>query len=616
MCGICGIINFDGTPADEKDLRRMMAVMKHRGPDDEGIFLQDNLGLGFVRLSIIDLSSAGHQPMISANGRYVLIFNGEIFNYVELREELIQKGYFFQTKTDTEVLINSYIEWGEDCLHHFNGMWAFVIFDREKKKLFGARDRYGIKPFYYYDDDNRFVFASEITPLLSISGIKAKPNNLAIFDYLIFSRTDHNEETFFENILRLVHGWKFSIDVAANPRHDNPELKLEIWYDLRKNLKEPYTDNIDFQQSLSSAIGLRLRSDVPVGVCFSGGLDSSSIVSILLKVYDFQDLNTFSTTFEEGQYGDETEYINEYRSLLKYMYFTTPSAESLAQDLTGFIRAHGEPIPSTSPYAQFKVMELAKEHVVVTIDGQGADELLAGYHYFYAFYFKELLLKWKLFKLLREMIGCFKLHRSLYPFKTFAFLLLPNNLMTGFRLLEKGYLNEDFYKTYRKYSNVSENIYGSKGLKDSLIDHFNYKLEHLLKWEDRNSMWFSLEARIPFLDHRFVERTLSMSSEAKIKNGWTKYILRESMKGMLPEKIRMRKGKLGFGTPEDEWFRTDCFKQFVLELLDSKSFKDRGIIDVDKAKAIYMNHLNKKSNHSKEIWKWIHLELWFREFID
>jgi asparagine synthase (glutamine-hydrolysing) len=298
------------------------------------------------------------------------------------------------------------------------------------------------------------------------------------------------------------------------------------------------------------------------------------------------------------------------------MYFTTPTAESLKTDLSVFIRAQAEPIPTTSPYAQFKVMELAKEHVVVTLDGQGADELLAGYLYFYGFYFKELLMGGKFVRLLKEITSASKSHRSLYPLKSFAFFLLPNELKTRARLFKKGYLNGDFYKKYRSISKVSENIYGSKNLQEALIDHFKYKLEHLLKWEDRNSMWFSLEARVPFLDHLFVERTLSMPSDTKIKNGWTKSFLREAMKGILPEKIRMRKGKIGFGTPDDEWFRTDYFKQLIFEILDSDSFINRGIIDTYKAKAMYIDHLNKKSNYSMEIWKWINLELWYRQFID
>jgi asparagine synthase (glutamine-hydrolysing) len=618
MCGICGVINFNGIAPEAESLQIMMSAMKHRGPDDEGTYIKDNVGLGFVRLSIIDLSSAGHQPMISNDNRYAIIFNGEIFNYIELQAELISKGHFFNTKTDTEVLLHAYMEWGEDCLHHLNGMWAFVIYDQFEKKLFGARDRYGIKPFYYYLSDKQFIFASEIPSIMRAAGKKAEPNNLAIFDYLVFSRTDHLNETFFKDVYRLQHGWKINCYTDQNTKEGSGKggIKLSNWYDLAQNLKPPFQEASEFREMLYSAIELRLRSDVPVGVCLSGGLDSSTIVSVMLQQFNFQDLNTFSATYRSGQFGDETKFINEYRPLVKKMHFINPSAESLEEDLYHFIRAHAEPIPTTSPYAQFKVMEIAKDHVVVTLDGQGADELLAGYHYFYGFYFKELLLNLKWRKLLNEIYVSFRMHRSLYPIKTFLFFLLPKSIMTRVRLLEKGYISENFYKQNSRNSSVTEKIYGSKSLKESLIDHFNYKLEHLLKWEDRNSMWFSLEARVPFLDHRLVEHTLSMPSDTKIDKGWTKAILRESMKGILPETIRFRKDKIGFGTPEDEWFRTDFFRDFVLQMLNSKSFVDRNIIHPKKAEKIYHDHLKLKANHSSEIWKWINLEIWFREFID
>jgi asparagine synthase (glutamine-hydrolysing) len=616
MCGICGIIKFDNSHVSDSDLLTMMTAMKHRGPDDEGIFIDDHLGLGFVRLSIIDLTSAGHQPMISSDGNYVLIFNGEIFNYIELREELISLGCSFQTKTDGEVLLQSYLIWGEECLHRFNGMWAFAIFDKKKNKIFAARDRYGIKPLYYYSDQNQFVFASEIPPILKVLNFKAQPNELSVFDYLVFSRTDHNQETFFQDIFRLPHGWKISISLQGVAESEEPLTQFSEWYDLEKQLKAPFDSASEFYKSMSSAIGLRLRSDVPVGVCFSGGLDSSAIISVLLKDFNFLDVNTFSSVFQKEQFGDESEFIELYRPLLQNMFYVTPSASTLANDLTSFVKAHAEPIPSTSPYAQFKVMELAKGRVVVTLDGQGADELLAGYHYFYGFYFKELFRKLKWIKLLKEATSCMILHRSLYPIKTFIFFLLPGNLMSMVRLMEKGYLEEGFYKKYLKQSHVSEDIYSSKGLKESLIDHFKYKLEHLLKWEDRNSMWFSIEARVPFLDHQFVERTLSMPPGSKIKNGWTKHILRESMKGIMPEKVRMRKSKVGFGTPEAEWFRTEPFQNIIMSVIESQSFRDRGIIKPEKAKSMYMEHLHLKANHSMEIWKWINLEFWYREFID
>ena len=403
MCGICGIIRFDNSPVEEAPIRKMMSIMKHRGPDDEGVFIENNLGLGFVRLSIIDLTRAGHQPMLSKDGRYVLIFNGEIFNYVELREELQKKGVVFQTQTDSEVLLSAYVFWGEECMFRFNGMWAFVIYDRFEKKIFGARDRFGVKPFYILQTTDFFAFASEIPPLLSLLYHKPKPDYQSIFDYLIFNRTDQTERTFFEEIKKLQHGYSISLSIQSSI--SNHQSSVKKWYNLREQIASTrgFSDPQEYRELFSSAVKLRLRSDVPVGVCLSGGLDSSSIVSILLKDYNKTDLNTFSAVYGKGQVGDETEFINEYKSDLKNMYFVTPSAETLQSDLTCFIRAHAEPIPSTSPYAQFKVMELAKGKVVVTLDGQGADEELAGYHYFFGYYFKDLLKQWRGGKLTTEI---------------------------------------------------------------------------------------------------------------------------------------------------------------------------------------------------------------------
>ena len=298
------------------------------------------------------------------------------------------------------------------------------------------------------------------------------------------------------------------------------------------------------------------------------------------------------------------------------MFFTSPSADSLINDMYTFIKAHCEPIPTTSPYAQFKVMQLAKENVVVTIDGQGADEELAGYHYFYGFYFKELLKNFKFHRLLIELFYYLKIHKSIYGLKSLVYFLLPKFLKTKTRVDEKGYLTTEFINAYSKNNSITGALYDSKSLNEALLDHFEYKLEHLLKWEDRNSMWFSLESRVPFLDYRLVEKTIATTPDLKIKNGITKHILREAMRGKLPEKIRMRKDKIGFMTPEDEWFREEKFQKFINELLNSKSFKNRGIIDHTKAIRLYQRHLKKDIQASKEIWKFINLELWFREFID
>jgi asparagine synthase (glutamine-hydrolysing) len=594
----------------------MMSIMKHRGPDDEGVFIEENVGLGFVRLSIIDLSPAGHQPMFSHDDRYVIVFNGEIFNYPELRDDMKSKEHSFRTGSDTEVLLAAYIEWGEECLHKFNGMWAFVIYDRLEKKIFAARDRYGIKPFYYLQTLDFIAFASEIPPLLSLAEDKPEPDNQSIYDYLVFNRTDQTERTFFTEVKKLQHGHCMSFRIEDSRFKIQSSIKK--WYDLRERVSstEGFNDPSEFRELFSSSVGLRLRSDVPVGVCLSGGLDSSSIVSVLLKDYQKRDLNTFSAVYQKGQSGDESEFISEYTKQVSQMFYTTPTAETLLKDIPDFVRAHGEPIPTTSPYAQFKVMELARQNVVVTLDGQGADEELAGYHYFFGFYFKELLTHFKWLLLLREMSAYFTNHRSLFGLGTFGYFLLPSVLKNKTRVAEKGYLNHDFVQNYAGTNSITSGLYSSGTLHEALLDHFEYKLEHLLKWEDRNSMWFSLEARVPFLDYRLVEKTLALPSEKVIHGGMTKFILREAMKDTLPEKIRTRKDKIGFETPQAEWFRKPGFQKFIFDILNSDSFRSRNLIIPGVAERIYQNHVNGKTDISKEIWKWIHLEMWFREYFD
>ena len=285
------------------------------------------------------------------------------------------------------------------------------------------------------------------------------------------------------------------------------------------------------------AIKLRLRSDVPVGVCLSGGLDSSAIVSSLIQKFDKKDLNTFSAVYEKGQFGDETEFIKLYERELQNMFYTTPTKDSLLKDMEHFVKIHAEPIPATGPYAQYKVMELAKGNVVVTLDGQGADEMLGGYHYFFGFYFKDLLKQARITKLFQEIYYYLKIHKSLFGVKTFLYFLLPKKLRTQVRVNEKVYINSDFVSKYGKTNSIAGNLYAANSLNEALLNHFEYKLEHLLKWEDRNSMAFSLEARVPFLDHHLVEATLSVDGGEIIKKGMTKHLLRESMRGVLPKKL-------------------------------------------------------------------------------
>lgn len=610
MCGICGIVNYNGNADGEPTLRTMMAAMKHRGPDDEGVFSERNTALGFVRLSILDLSIAGHQPMESEEGRYVIVFNGEIFNYIELREELSGKGHKFRTSTDTEVLLAAWSEWGEECLDRLNGMWAFVIYDRKTNSSFAARDRYGIKPFYWYSDSERLIFASEINPILSVLDSGPGVNDQAVFDFLVFNRTDHTETTFYHGINRLPHGCSAIMDETG--------IKIKRWYRLADHLNpgKAFTSPAEFLDLLSDSVSLRLRSDVPVGVCLSGGLDSSAIVSLLTDRFGLKEINTFSAVYERGQRGDEYEYISEYRDLVANMHFTTPDARTLAKDLPDFTRIHTEPVPNSGVYAQYKVMELAREKVVVTLDGQGADEIMAGYHYFFGIRFKDLAKRLRLYRLSSEVLQYLLKHRSLYGVKAMLYYMLPGSLKTTARAKEKGYMKSDFYESFRHKSTVSHDLYSADSLTDSLVDHFEHKLEHLLKWEDLNSMRFSLEARVPFLDHRLVERTLSTSADFIIRSGMTKSLMREALRGVVPEKIRMRRDKTGFGTPQDQWFRDPGLQDLIRSAISSDSLISRYYIEPAVAERIYRRYRNGGTGMERELWKWISLESWYRGIKD
>lgn len=606
MCGICGVINLDNTPVEQSVIRTMMDSMKHRGPDDEGDFYEGNLGLGFVRLSILDLTRAGNQPMITYDGRYVIVYNGEIFNYIELRDDLIKKGYRFRTRSDTEVLLASFTEWGEKCLDRLNGMWAFAIYDRVNKSLFASRDRYGIKPFYYYCDDQSIIFSSEINSILTVLKSKPEINEQAVFDFLVFNRTDHNETTFFRGIKKLTHGSVAWIK--------DQSLTVKRWYELENAVSDArgFHSPEEFLSLLTDSVGLRLRSDVPVGVCLSGGIDSSSIVSILTGRFNLSEINTFSAIYDKGQRGDESEFIREYEGSVKNMHFITPDAASLAGDLPDFIKIHAEPVPDTGVYAQYKVMSLAGKNVVVTLDGQGADEILGGYHYFFGVFFKDLARHLRFYKLGSEVRDYLINHHSLYGLKTMGYYMLPGSLKALTRVYEKGYLKGDFFDRHRNRSTLPRDLFSSNSLRDSLIDHFEHKLEHLLKWEDLNSMRFSVEARVPFLDHRLVEKTISSSENMMINKGMTKSIMREALKGIVPETIRLRKDKVGFGTPRDQWFRAPGFSELIEGAISPGSYICRNYINSSDARRLYLKYIDGKIDVSKEIWKWINLELWCR----
>jgi len=624
MCGISGIINFDGQPVDQSSINKMMVAMKHRGPDDQGIFLDKNIGLGFVRLSIIDLSENGHQPMQDLSGQYLIIYNGEVYNFIEIRKKLIKKGYHFNSNTDTEVVLNSYIEWGENCLNYFNGMWSFCIYDLKEKSLFLSRDRYGIKPLYYYYDENKFIFASEIKSILKIANDKLSPNQEAIYNYLVYNRTDYDKTTFYNEINKVGAGYCTKIFINNNSNknkliHDNyKKISNNIynrkWYDLKRrvNKVETFQNSSEYKDLLFSSIDLRLRSDVPVGVSLSGGLDSSSILSRLIDKK--LDLNTFSAVYGENLRGDEKNYILEFNNLVKRMNFVNIGEYDLLDDMNKLLDCHSsEPVVDTSIYASYKVFEEAQKKIKVTLNGQGADEQLGGYMYFWGHYLKFLLRKGNLIKLTSELVNNYKNQKNFSTLNFLLYYLSPESIKLKYRIRSTSYLKKDYAESHSRNTEIINLIDNSSSLQDSFIRHFDHKLQHLLKWEDINSMHFSIESRLPFLDYRLVEKTLALNEDKILFRGQTKFILRKALKGYLPEKIRLRKDKVGFETPADNWFRSESYQKLISKILNSDHFKKMEIIDHHKALNLYDGHLMKKVNISREIWKWINLDYWHKK---
>lgn len=624
MCGIVGIVNFNSQTVKKADVQAMMKIIKHRGPDDEGIFVEKNVGLGHVRLSILDLSSAGKQPMTDATGRYTIIQNGESYNYIELREELQAMGYTFKTQTDTEVVLNGYIAWGEKVLDRLNGMFALAIYDKQEQTLFIARDRFGVKPLYYHVGDGQLIFASEIPAILKALPNKPKANENAIFDYLVFNRTDQTEETFFSNIFKLQHGCSMLLKVNSEELRVKSDLPIKKWYNLADKVRDckSQISNLGIEEAKAKymdlfkrAIELRLRADVPWGVCLSGGIDSSAITATLIREMKKPNVNSYSAVYRKGSWADESEFIKEFEGIVPHMHFVHPDAEGMLAHLDDYVRIQGEPTPTNSPFALYCVLEEASKDVKVILDGQGSDEALAGYEYIPGLYYKTLFTHLKWGRLAKEIMQYAKLHKSWRHVKYMAFFLLPSRMRTKVRVAQRGYIDPEFVAKH-KDSVIADKLYGANTMTEMLVAHFEYKLEHLTKWGDRDTMAFGVEGRSPFLDKDLVEYSIALKDELKIKGGYTKFILREVMKGIMPEKVRLRVDKRGFSVPMDEWYRTEGFQKLVNEILESESFAKRGYFKPEEAKKLYERHLRGEVNVAKDIWKWINLEMWFRKYID
>ena len=615
MSGISGIVQYNQKTVCNERMESMINKMKHRGLNGNGYCVLNNVGLGCVFLNESKSLPEQSFPVTDKSQRYTIVLNGKLYNYAELRDKLHTLGHELLSQTDDELLLHAYIAWGEKMLDELDGVFALAIYDREEQTLFLARDRFGVKPLYYTATDYGFVFASEIPPILSVLPTKPAANEHAIFDYLVFNRTDQTEQTFFNGIYKLQHGCCMTLDCRQT--YTKNSLPIVKWYDLAKHVQGQtiQKDKVEYMRLLTCAIQKRLQGDLPWGVGLSGGLDSSAITSTVVNVLKEKNVHSISAVYGKGSSADESNFIDCFQGIVPNMHYAHPNADTLYAHLEDYVRIQGEPTPTTSPFANYCVMQEAKNYVRVVLDGQGADEALSGYEYIPGLYYKTLLTHFRWITLAKELVRYARLHRSMRHIKYMLFFMLPSKMRTKVRVAQRAYINPDFVARHQS-SVIADKLYGANTMQEMLIGHFEYKLEHLLKWGDRSSMAFSMETRQPFLDKDLVEYSLKIEDGAKIHNGYTKYILREVMQGIMPEPVRKRVDKKGFAVPQDEWFRTEKFQELVMDILQSDSFAERGYVIPEEVIRLYKKHLVGEVNISKDIWKWINLELWFREYID
>ena len=606
MCGIAGELRFDGKKSDLGITKSMCDAQIHRGPDDDGYFSHGPVSLGIRRLSIIDLT-IGLYPLQNESGTIRLVFNGEIYGFDALRLELEECRHRFRSKTDAETLVHGYEEWGTRCLDRLNGMFAFALWDDREQLLWIARDHFGIKPLYYHRNKEVFTFASEIKPLLARPDVQPRPNERVIRDYLRSARVDDTTDTFFDGIKRLQPAHHLLIRPSGT-------VKLESYWapKISRRLDGQATVNEvrNTRRLFLEAINRQLISDVPVGTCLSGGIDSSSIVSAIRKVHPRGStstgewIKTFSAVFP-GYPIDETEYVKRICEVARAEYNPVePSAGDLWRDLPDLVRCQEEPFVSTSIYAQYRVMKRAREcRVTVLLDGQGGDELLCGYIPLYLRYLLMLRIRGAYHRLLAEAVRSFDLISPHVRLHILAYL--KRLLLYGRSLLNRA---RPMMSMTQTQEGVSED--DLPGVLDFLTSV--HGLPALLRYEDKNSMWHSIEARVPFLDRPFFEYVASLPLDRKLRDGWTKHIFRSAMSGILPEEIRLRRSKIGFETPEKTWIDKELRGQ--LQEFFSKGDLQASRFYNPQATRRLLRKPRLTTDETSQIWRVLNLELWSREF--
>lgn len=629
MCGIAGYIKkSDLVKTDKKIVKKMTDRIAHRGPDAEGQWIDQRVALGHRRLSIIDIDEKSNQPMISQDGNYIISYNGEIYNYIEIREKLKKAGAVFRTESDTEVILESYKMYGADGIKEFNGMWSFALYDIQNNKILFSRDRFGIKPLYTLDNDDVFAFASEIKAITAAFPNEIIPNVNCIYRYLSSTvNEDTDEQTFYKNIKIFPPAHYMFYDLNT---HEKQYVKYwevdEIafrkkWIDGKGNPVKI------FKELFESSVGLRLRADVPVGACLSGGLDSSAIVGCVSKKYNKR-MHTFSSIYTDKECNEE-QYIrkvNEKWNTMAHYIQPDDYEAGFIQYIEDITYHHDQPSNGASLYSQYMVMKGVKGHVKVVLDGQGADELFAGYIPYYSHYIadlvnkKTLVAKCKAIKMLTivkknwpDIIGAVSTDTvvSLVGLKN-SFQFQNNERINNLKVSRSTQLfTEDFINKVNDHFD-KEDIKCSSKLNTRLCnDVLSKSIPSLLHNEDGNSMAFSIESRVPFLDYRIVEFAIALDGKYKIKNQWTKWIIRKACKEYLPKEIVNRKNKMGFPAPFSRWLRSGSSKEQIKKII--YAFGKRNIVPTETIEEFYTTHMEGKGDFESILFKIFSMELWLRK---
>lgn len=622
MCGLYGSIGF---PPEQGRID----IVAHRGPDGRGWKVFDGdmpVALGHRRLAIIDTSDAGLQPMQDPTGRFHLVFNGEIYNYLELRAELAARGEVFTTQSDSEVLLRAYAVWGSDVCARLRGMFAFLIWDARERQLFAARDRFGIKPLYYVANMHGFAFGSEIKQLLGLPGVSGRMNVARVHDFLASGISDHTSETMFDGVNQL-RGGEYAQWNARRPA----ELNIKRWYEIKADeIRLSEADaSARFGALLNESVRLHLRADVPIGSCLSGGLDSSSIVCLMADMLGgTTQIKTVSACYAEKSV-DEKPFMDEVVAHAHTQpYYVYPRAEDVFAEAETITWHQDEPFGSTSIFAQWCVFsEARRAGVKVMLDGQGADEQLAGYHSAFHYYMAGLTRQGRAIDLLRTILQRNRYHGTpvLEQVKRQIVPLLPASVAAALRrgrmqTFEHNWLSSDVVESMGNPEGAlatASRLLGLQPVQDiaslcMTLTHAS-NLQMLLHWEDRNSMAHAIEARVPFLDHPLVEFSLGLGEDHKIVHGDTKRVLRRAMKNVLPEAVRERRDKLGFATPEQIWFR-GALRSLVTEGIEQTLSLYPSLLNAEGVRKLADDMLNGRRPLDFTLWRIVNLGIWGRKF--